>query len=423
MAVTVLRAGRSAGLCGALVLALTLTGCDPLPDWAKTRIDWAKERLAQWTAPRQEAPPGGPAQGGPPPAPQVTVAVPVVRSVTDYDEFTGRFEASQRVDIRARVSGYLASVHFKDGQLVRQGDLLFVIDQRPYEIALAQARAQVASVQASLALATADVERAEPLFRSHTMSQRDFETRQTTQRQALGALQSAQAAQRTAELNLEFTQIRAPIAGRVSNRRVDVGNLVSGGDANSTLLTTLVAVDPIYFTFEGSEADYLKYTRLISRAERLAADRIKTPVSVKLADERNWAHDGHLDFVDNALATGTATIRVRAVVPNPNALLAPGLFGRVRVPGSQPYDAVLVPDAAIVSDQARKVVYTLGPDDVVTAQPVALGQLHDGLRAVREGLNSDTRIVIDGLLRVRPGQKVAPKPGTIDASARQEASR
>jgi RND family efflux transporter MFP subunit len=353
------------------------------------------------------------------------VATPVVRNVTDYDEFTGRFEASQRVEIRARVSGYLASVNFKDGQLVRQGDLLFVIDQRPYEIALAQARAQVASAQASLALATADVERAEPLFRSHTMSQRDFETRQTTQRQALGSLQAAQATQRSAELNLEFTQIRAPITGRVSNRRVDIGNLVSGGDANSTLLTTLVAVDPIYFTFEGSEADYLKYTRLISRAERLSADRIKTPVFVKLADERNWTHEGHLDFVDNALSTGTATIRVRAVIPNPNALLAPGLFGRIRVPASQqPSEAVLVPDAAIVSDQARKVVYALGPDDTVTAQPVALGQLHDGLRAV-EGLKPDTRIVIDGLLRVRPGQKVNPKPGTIEpgAAPRQEAAR
>ena len=354
------------------------------------------------------------AQGGPPPVPAVVVAAPVAKRIIQWDEYTGRFEAVAQVEVRARVSGFVDSVHFRDGQTIRQGDLLFTIDPRPFELTVEAARAEVERTKAQVVLAELEVERAEGLTRNQTITQRDVDTRRSNLAVARAGLASAEANLKTALLNLEWTQVRAPIAGRISDKRVDAGNLVSGGASGSTLLTTIVSLDPIHFTFEASEADYLRYTRLAASGTRPSGRDNPNPVQVRLADETEWKREGQMDFVDNALNARSSTIRGRAIFDNKDQLLTPGTFGRMRLYGGE-IDAMLIPDASIVSDQTRKVVFTIGPENKVVPKPVTLGPIVDGLRVIRAGLTAQDRVIIQGLANpmVRPGVTVTPQPGEI----------
>lgn len=356
------------------------------------------------------------AQQGPPALP-VTVAKPLAKRVTNWDEFSGRFEAVRTVDVRPRVSGVLEQIHFKDGQQVQIGDPLFTIDQRPFQIALEVAKADVLRTKAQVSLQESEVERATPLARTGTLTGRELETRQANLAVARAQMLSAEATVRNAELNLEWTVVRAPVAGRVSDRKVDVGNLVAGGQTTPTLLTTIVSTDPIHFVFEISEADFLRYARLYLTGDRPSSREVSNPVRIKLADETRWSRSGRMNFVDNQLSSRSGTLRGRAVVDNKDELLQPGLFGRIQVFGGET-DALLIPDPAIVSDQARKIVFTLGPDNVVRALPITLGGLEDGLRIVKSGLSPDTVVVIDGLANpmVRPGVKVVPQTSQLKAA-------
>ena len=355
----------------------------------------------------------GHAQGAPPP-PKVTIAPPLVTKVTNWDEYTGRFEATQQVEIRARVSGSLDSINFKDGQLVKKGDLLFVIDPRPYEIAVESARAEIARNKAQVVLAQNEIDRAEPLLKTKIITERDFDTRKSNLGVAIANQQSAEAALKNAELNLEWTKVTAPIAGRVSDKRLDVGNLIAGGQANSTLLTTIVAIDPINFVFEASEADYLRYSRLATDASRGSSRDTANPVQVRLADETEWKREGKMNFVDNQLNARAGTIRGRAVFGNADQFLTPGTFGRGRLYGGEA-EAMLVPDAAIVSDQASKIVMLVGPDNKVSAKQVVLGQLVGQLRVIKSGIVAEDKVIITGLANpaVRPGAVVQPQSGEI----------
>ena len=355
---------------------------------------------------------GKPAANVPPPPP-VTVAHPLQKTITEWDEFTGRFTAIETVEVRARVSGFIDSIHFNEGQMVKRGDLLFVIDRRPYELAVEQAKAEVERAKAKLEIASLDVQRAAPLVRSQALTEREFDTRKSTERDAAGQVGSAVAALKQAELNLEWTQVRAPTTGRISDRRVDAGNLITGGQTGATLLTVIVSIDPIHFLFDGSEADFLRYLRLAASGARPSSRDVQNPVSVRLADETDYAHHGHMDFVDNQLNAKTGTIRGRAVFENKDGLLTPGFFGRLRLFGGE-HEALLVPDNAIASDQSRKIVFIVADDGTVGTKLIDLGPIVDGLRVVRSGLAPTDRIVIDGLQRARPGQKVKPEDGKIE---------
>jgi membrane fusion protein, multidrug efflux system len=350
-----------------------------------------------------------------PAPPSVTVSQPVQKSITEWDEYTGRFEALATVDVRARVSGFIDSIHFKDGQIVKQGDLLFVIDQRPYKLAVEQAKADVERAQAKLEIATSDVERATPLVQSQTLTGREFDTRRSVQRDAAGGVGSADAALKQAQLNLEWSEVRAPIGGRISDRRVDAGNLITGGPTGATLLTSIVTLDPIRFIFDGSEADFIRYLRLAAAGSRPSSRDVQNPVAVRLADEADYKHMGRMDFVDNVVNPKTGTIRGRAIFDNKDGLLTPGFFGRLRLFGGND-DALLIPDSAIASDQASKIVFTVAADGTVGTKKVELGPIIDGLRVVRSGLAPTDRIVIEGLARARPGQKVTAEGGTIKAA-------
>jgi RND family efflux transporter MFP subunit len=363
---------------------------------------------------------GGCRAANPPPAPMppaVVVAPPLVLRLTEWDEYTGRFEATDTVDVRARVDGYLDSIHFRDGALVKRGDLLFVIDPRPYEAVVEGARADVVRAQTRLELAETDFTRGEALFAIKGISQEEQDRRTQTRKEAEAALIVARAAERAAALNVEFTRVRAPIAGRISRKFVSVGNLISGGQAGSTLLTTIVAVDPIQFLFDASESDYLKYSRLNASGERRSSREVANPVRIRLLDEPSFTHVGKMDFVDNSLDPATGTIRGRALVPNPGGFLTPGQFGRLQLLGSGEFDALLVPDSAILSDQSRRFVWALGKDDIPEQRIVEPGNLERGLRIVRAGLQRDDRIVINGMQRVRPGGRVTPTDGRIEPLA------
>ncbi len=353
------------------------------------------------------------AQKGPP---VVTVATPLARNVTQWDEYTGRFEASERVALRARVSGYIDKVHFTDGADVKEGDLLFTIDRRPFEIAVESARADLARAQAQVTLNQVDYQRAQELVKTAATSVRDLDTRKANLDTSQAQVMAAQAALRNAELNLEWTEVRAPISGRVSDRRVDPGNLVTGGQDAATVLTTIVNLDPIYFIFEGSEADYIRYTRLSKEGQRQSSRGAANPVRIQLADETGWPHAGRMNFVDNEVNARSGTIRGRAVLDNHDLFFAPGTFGRLQLFGGT-VDALLIPDEAIVSDQSRKVVFTVGPDGKIVSKPVTLGGFALGLRVITAGLRPSDRVVIDGLANpfVRPGAAVAPEPGEIKA--------
>jgi membrane fusion protein, multidrug efflux system len=357
-----------------------------------------------------------PVAGSAPAPPSVAVARPLQKTITEWDEYTGRFTAVETVEVRARVSGFIDSVHFSEGQIVKQGDLLFVIDPRPYRLAVEQAKADVERAKARLEIATLDVQRAAPLVRSQTLTEREFDTRRSSERDAAAQVASLEAAFKQGELNLAWTEVRAPISGRISDKRVDAGNLITGGQTGATLLTVIVSIDPIHFVFDGSEADFLHYLRLATAGARRSSRDAQNPVSVRLADETEFRHQGRMNFVDNAVNPKTGTIRGRAVFDNKDGFLTPGFFGRLRLFGGE-HESLLVPDGAIASDQASKIVFTVADDGTVGTKRVELGPMVDGLRVIRSGLAPTDRIVIEGLQRARPGQKVKAEDGKIEAAA------
>jgi multidrug efflux system membrane fusion protein len=364
------------------------------------------------------APDAAHAQGGPPP-PKVVVSKPIAKQISRWDEFTGRFEPMEQVEIRPRVSGFIDRIHFKDGQIVQKDDVLFTIDPRPYEIAFDSAKADVMKAKAQVVFAAADYERGEQLVASRTVPVKELEQRRANLDTAVASAQSADATLRNADLNLQWAQVRAPLGGRISDRKVDVGNLVAGGQGTSTtLLTTIVRLDPIYFVFEASEADYLRYSRLAVTGDRASARDAPTQVQINLADEAGWPHRGIMNFVDNRLNARSGTIRGRAILDNKDLFLTPGTFGRVRVFGGD-IAALLIPDQAISSDQANKVVMTVGPDNKIVPKPVVLGPIAEGLRVIVSGLTASDQVVISGTANpfVRPGAVVDPVPGEIKTAA------
>ena len=335
----------------------------------------------------------------------VDVAKPLVRTIVDWDEYTGRFEAVQKVEIRPRVSGYIDEILFRDGQLVEKGDLLMRIDPRPFQATLDSAKAQLASAEAEQRRTSIELERGEELVATGALSVQVLDERLATKLRADAQIVIAQAAIRSAELNVEFTEIRAPFDGRISDREVNIGALVVEGDSN---IATLIASDPIYLVFTGSEADFLKYSRLSLSGSRESSRETPNPVEARLIDEKGWPHKGVMNFVDNELDPGSGTIRARAIFDNPDEFLVPGLFARLRVIGSGEYEALLLPDEAVLSDQARKIVMVVDAEGVVAARVVELGPLHQGLRVIRSGIAGEDRVIVNGVLRARPGGKVAP---------------
>jgi RND family efflux transporter MFP subunit len=346
------------------------------------------------------------AQGAPGPLP-VTVAAPIHRKVSDVAEFTGRFEASQIVEVRAQVSGQLVEVAFKDGAEVKKGDVLFKIDPRNYEAALQQAQAAVTTANTRIVLTKADVDRGKELLRTGDITDQVNQQRNQAYQEALASLQSAQATVATAKLNLEWSTVTAPIDGRIGRKLVDQGNLIAAG-AGSTVLTTIVNTKPIYFYFDVDEQSYLRYLGFL-RDGLLKRDAGGSPVKIALPDQNKFDVDGRIDFADNQLDQQTGTLRLRASIPNEDGFLTSGVFGRVRIQASPEYDALLVPDEAVMSDQTRKIVLTVGPEDKVVPKVVELGQLNEGARVIKSGLAPDDRVVVNGLMRARPGSKVIPQ--------------
>ncbi|MEP7007433.1 MAG: efflux RND transporter periplasmic adaptor subunit [Sphingomonas bacterium] len=339
----------------------------------------------------------------PPPLPQVTVALPLQRDVVDWDEYVGRFEAIQDVELRPRVSGTIDRILFANGQHVRQGQPLFIIDPRPYAAALAQAQAQVAKSNASLINARSELARADKLLAAQAISKEEYETKQANVRTAAADLAAAQANVANARLNLGFTTVRSPITGLVSDRRVSKGNFATEGQ---TVLTRVVSTNPIWFSFEGAESFYLKYLRQDRKGERGSSRDTPNPVEVQLADESGYRWHGRMEFVDNAIDTNSGTIRAHAVIANPDGFLTPGLFGRARLLGSGNYHAMLVPDEAVITDQTRKLVYVVGKDGKVSPRPVETGPQVEGLRVIRTGVGPAEKVVIEGITTLQPGMAV-----------------
>jgi RND family efflux transporter MFP subunit len=345
-----------------------------------------------------------------PPA-EVTVAPAVAKGVADQDEFTGHFESVDAVEIRPRVSGFVQRVAFTEGAIVRRGDPLFYIDARPYQADVDRAAADLERAKTRAQLAQGEQERAQRLVATQAISREELDARSSSKAEGDAAVRAAEAALETAKLNLEWTVVRAPITGRVSRAAVTPGNLVQAGPPSATLLTTIVSLDPMYVYFDSDEQAYLKYVNAMrGRASEL-------PVYVGLTSETGFPHKGRLDFVDNRLDPGAGTIRVRAVVPNPKQLFVPGLFARVRLEGTERRSVTLIQDQAVGTDQDRKFVLVLKPDSSVEYRPVTLGRLVDGLRVVNTGLAPGEDVVINGLLRVRPGMKVLAKRATMADSA------
>jgi RND family efflux transporter MFP subunit len=348
-----------------------------------------------------------------PPPPPVTVAQPLAQEVVDWDEYVGRFEAIESVEVKPRATGYLQAVHFRDGDFVRAGQLLFTIDARPSQAQLDQARAQLARAEAALANARTELARSRALAESQAASTEEVEQRQAAFRSAEADVAAGRANVRAASLNVGFTRVVAPISGRISQRRVDPGNAVT---ADQTVLTTIVSTSPLHFAFEGSEALLLRY-------QRNNGGRIGSPVRIRLQDEADYVHAGRLDFVDNAIDPASGTIRARAVVPNPDGFLRPGMMGHLRLAGTPAYRALLVPDTAIVTDGVRRLVQVVDGEGNATGRPVELGPLVGNLRVIRSGIGPRDRVVIDGLQRIMPGQKVTPQAGRISAAAEPEPDR
>jgi RND family efflux transporter MFP subunit len=369
----------------------------------------------------------GQKQASAPPPPTVTVAKPIERTVVDQDEYVGRFVAVDSVEIRSRVSGYLSEIHFTDGQLVKKGDLLFVIDHKPFQIALDQMRANLAQARANLAFTEADLARGQELVRNKTMTEQVFDQRKQAKSVAEAGVSAQEAMVHQAELDLnEYSNLRAPIDGRIGDRRVSVGNLVTGGNgSNTTLLATIVSVDPIRFEFTFDEASYLRYQRFAGAAGKMANADNGIAVTLKLIDEDDFSHTGRMDFVDNVIDKSSGTIRGRAVFANPDGHFTPGMFGRIRVPGSLPHTTLLVPDAALGTEQSRKYVLVVDDSNTVRLKYVTPVQLDGGLRVIKEGLAANDRVIVNGLMRARPGGKVTPQEeGAPPApSAAKEASK
>jgi membrane fusion protein, multidrug efflux system len=375
------RAVRFASIAPVIFLSVALGGCDQ----------------------RQQA-----AAALPPPA--VTVAQPVKRTVTDWDEFTERFEAVESVQVRPRVGGSVTSVQFKDGDMVHAGDLLYVIDSRPFEAVAEQADGQLADARAKTELAKRELDRSLALVQSSAVSEQNVDQRRQALQAAHAAEMQAEGALKAAQLNIEFTHVLAPITGRVGRHLVSVGNLVQGSDTGaSTLLTTIVSMDPIYVYFDVDEATYQRNSKLWFEGKRPSSRDTPNPVQVALSGEIKPSHDGHMDFLDNRLDESTGTLRSRAVIPNKDLSILPGQFGRVRLIGSSPYEGLLVPDTAIATDQSRKIVFVVKDDDTVDARAVELGPLDGGMRVIREGLKPEDRVIVDGIQRARVGAKVNPQ--------------
>lgn len=344
----------------------------------------------------------GEQQGAPPP-PEVVVSAPLVREVVDWDDYVGRFEAIESVDVKPRVSGYLQSAHFRDGDYVRAGQLLFTIDQRPARAQLDQARAQLARAQATLVNARTELARSRALAAQQAASVEEVEQRRAALRAGEAEVAAARANVRAQNLTLGFTRVLAPISGRISDRRVDPGNAVTADD---TVLTRIVSTAPLHFVFDGSEALLLRY-------QRQNGGRLGSEVRIRLQDESSYAHAGRLDFVDASINERAGTIRARALVPNPDGLLRPGMMGHLRLAGTPPYRALLVPDTAIATDGVRRIVYVVDRQGNVANRPVVLGPLVGQLRVIRSGVNPRDLVAIDGLQRILPGQKVSPRRGRI----------
>jgi RND family efflux transporter MFP subunit len=344
----------------------------------------------------------------PPPPPKVTVSQPTSREVVEWEEYTGRLEAVESVEVRARVNGYLQSIHFKNGATVKQGDLLFVIDPRPYQAELERAKAEFALANARLERMSKDLTRAQMLVRSRAVSEEEVDTRVSDQRQAQESVQAARATVNAAQLNVEFTQVRAPINGRISRNLVSVGNLINGGTTQSTLLTTIVSLDPIYCYFEADERSYLKGIRQLRNGDRTNGRASKQPVYVALADEENFPHQGFIDFLDNRLDQNTGTITARAVLPNSDLLLAPGLFARVRMPAGDKYKALMLPPEAVGSDLSQQFVFVVDDQNLVQYRKVTPGPLIDGWRVIRDGIQPDDWVIVKGVQRAKTGAKVDP---------------
>jgi len=366
-------------LAGSLIIAacLWLQGCDQPPD-----------------------------QTSKPPAPQVTVAEPIVRDIVEWDEYTGRFAPVDRVEVRARVSGYLAELAFIEGAIVEQGDLIAVIDQRPFRFAVNSAEAAVAEARAAVELARIQLDRAQGLRRSPAFSQVLLDQRRATVQASTAQLAVAEASLAQARLELEFTEVRSPVRGRIGRQEVTEGNLIVGDERGGTLLTTIVSVDPIYFYFDISEADFLRYNRLNAEGKRVSSRDTANPVQLRLLDESEFVHQGRMNYVSNELAQTTATLQGRAVFDNPQGFFQPGQFATVRLLGSGRYEAIMVPDDVLLSDQSSKFVYVINDKDQAERRPVRLGPIVDGLRIVRDGLAPGDRVVVGGVQRVRPGTEV-----------------
>ncbi|MCX6847664.1 MAG: efflux RND transporter periplasmic adaptor subunit [Verrucomicrobia bacterium] len=346
---------------------------------------------------------GGPQQA---PTPEVTVAKPIAKRLTDWDEFTGRLTARHRVAIHSRVSGYITQVSFKEGTEVKAGDLLFTIDPRPYEAIVERAEAMLAQAKTAAELAGVEAKNATALRQGQAISVEESERRLKSATGELAGVRGAEAALRAAKLDLEFTQIRAPISGRISDARVTEGNLVSGGTQNTTLLTTIVELDPIYCEIEADERSVLKYREMHKSGERVSAMFARIPAEMALINQEGWPNHGEVDFVDNQINPTTGTIRARAVFPNADRLMAPGFFAKVRIPGSGEYDGLLIRDSAVGDDQGSSFVWVLDAEDKAVYRPITLGPLLDGLRVVRHGLKAEDRVVVLGLMSVRNGVKV-----------------
>ena len=342
-------------------------------------------------------------------APPVTVAQPVKRTVTDWDEFTGRFEAMEEVQVRARVGGFVNTVEFRDGAIVRAGDLLYTIDSRPFEAVAAQAEGQLADSRAKVELAKRELDRGLNLVQTSAVSEQVVDQRRQALQAAHAAEMQAEGALKAAKLNIEFTHVLAPMTGRVGRHLVSPGNLVQGSEGSATLLTSIVTLDPIYIYFDVDEPTYLKNNRLWFEGRRPSSRDTPNPVEVALTGETKPSKEGKMDFLDNRLDVSTGTLRSRAVIPNKDFSILPGQFGRVRLIGSAPYEALLLPDTAIATDQSRKIVFVVKDDNTVEAKPVKLGPLDEGLRVIREGLKAEDRVIVDGIQRARVGAKVTPQ--------------
>lgn len=357
-------------------------------------------------------------QGGAPQLMEVSVAVVPEREITEWDEYTGRLESVETVEIRPQVSGYLQQVNFEEGRDVRKGDVLFVIDPRPYAAALDQAEAELERTKTAAMLAQTDLERADKLVATRAISQEEFDQRRAALASAQSAVKAAEAAISVARLNLSYTRVTSPINGRVGRAEVTVGNLVSGGlTGQATRLTTVVSLSPMYVYFEAAERDYLKYIDLARSGQRPLSREHANPVLMALGNDPEFKHQGYMDFVDNRVDPGTGTLLGRAVFPNPDQFLVPGMFVRVRLVGNNKYVGALINDRAILTDQDRRYVLVVGEGDVLEYRAITPGPMVDGLRAVREGLKPGERIIVNGLQRVRPGMPVKPRMVPMEGEA------